>query len=88
LRYYDKMRYYLYYQASISSDNLGTPPQVNKNGGSGDIFRLSLEGSGNSSTDLIHLDGKDYVSFDLEWTNDYNRTDRRSNRTIYAAAIC
>jgi hypothetical protein len=51
-------------------------------GDSGDIFRLPLGGSGNS-TDLIHLDGKDYVAFDLEWTNH----STGNNRTIYAAAF-
>jgi hypothetical protein len=52
-------------------------------GGSGDIFRLSL-GGGNSSNELIQLEAKDYVAFDLEWTND---DSTGNNRRIYAAAF-
>jgi hypothetical protein len=33
-------------------------------------------------TNLIQLEGKDYVAFDLEWTN-----DGTGNRTVYAAAF-
>jgi hypothetical protein len=40
--------------------------------------------SGNSSVPL--LDGKDYVAFDLEWT-DNGDNGTGNNRTIYAAAV-
>jgi hypothetical protein len=59
-------------------------------GGSGDIFRLPLEGSGSSTSDNTKLDGEDYVAFDLEWTSN-NTVDgdngTGNNRTIYAAAF-
>jgi hypothetical protein len=53
-------------------------------GGSGDIFRLSL-GEGSPTVPL--LDGRDYVAFDLEWTD--NKDDNRlgDNRAIYSAAF-
>jgi len=54
-------------------------------GGSGDIFRLPLDGDGNSSTTVPLLDGKDYVAFDLEWINDGDSDT--GNQTIYAAAF-
>lgn len=84
--------------ASDSGDNTSTagkipPPKEPENdahlkksgdiGDGGDIFRLSLGGYGNSSTDFIQLDDKDYVAFDLEWNNDHSG----NNRTIYAAAF-
>ncbi len=51
--------------------------------GSGDIFRLPLDGV---STDSIQLDGKDYVAFDLEWKD--TDDSRGYNLTIvYAAAF-
>jgi hypothetical protein len=52
-------------------------------GDGGDIIRLSLGSYGNCSTDLIQLDDKDYVAFDLEWDNDHTG----NNRTIYTAAF-
>jgi DNA polymerase, archaea type len=48
--------------------------------GGEDTFRLPL-GNNNCSTVPL-LDGKDYVAFDLEWTD-----DGTSSRTIYAAAF-
>jgi hypothetical protein len=38
----------------------------------------------NDNKDFIQLDGKDYVAFDLEWTNDGSTGN---TRTIYAAAF-
>jgi len=55
-------------------------------GGSGDTFRLPTTGI---SVDITQLDGKDYVAFDLEWS-DSNKNDSdtgSNNQTIYAAAF-
>src|SRR5215211_5734283 len=76
---------------NTSTNSKISPPKEGQNehhfeksgdiGDSGDAFRLSL-GGGDSSTDPIELDGKDYVAFDLEW-----RDNGIENRTIYAAAF-
>jgi hypothetical protein len=51
-------------------------------GDGGDSFRLPLD-IGN--TGVVRVDDKDYVAFDLEWTN--NKDNTGNNRTIYAAAF-
>jgi hypothetical protein len=80
----------------ISTNSKISPPKEARNnarfeksgdiGDVGDIFRLSI-GSGNSSTDFIQMDGKDYVVFDLEWKDNGDSNDTDNKRTIYAAAF-
>jgi hypothetical protein len=58
-------------------------------GGSGDTFRLPLDGGGSSTTTTAAplLDGKDYVAFDLEWTDNVNSGTGNNRTIIYAAAF-
>ena len=65
----------------------GNEPNFEKSGDigdSGDIFRLPL---GCGSTTVPLLNGKNYVAFDLEWTDDKDDSSTGNNRTIYAAAF-
>jgi hypothetical protein len=58
--------------------------QKSDSGGSGDgghTLRLPLD---DGNTGIVRVDGRDYVAFDLEWTNNEDNT---GNRTIYAAAF-
>jgi hypothetical protein len=72
-----------------SEDNKDKNGNNDGNGGasgsSGDIFRLPLDGGGNSTTTVPLLDGKDYVAFDLEWINEGDSDT--VNRTIHTAAF-